>query len=401
MTKITVVGLGYIGTPTAVTFAEAGFSVTGYDINEKTIDNLSSGKLNIYEPGLEEAFKHALDSGMLKFEKELSPSDVFIISVPTPFSMENGKPVSDISFVMAAAREIGSVLKKGNLVVLESTVPPKTTDDMSALLEQVSGISRSEFFCAHCPERIIPGRMLYELKNNDRIIGATSKEAGELAKGIYQKILENGKIHLTDAITAEMCKLAENTFRDINIAYANELSMICDKAGIDVFELIELANCHPRVNILNPGIGVGGHCIAIDPWFLCDKFPDEAQVIKAARCRNDQKPFFVADKAEKELNYDKSKTIAVLGLAFKPDIDDFRQSPSVIFAKELLKRGYKVIACEPFSKNSEVCGITNIPDIEECISKCDYSVIATGHTIFKQSLDIISSKPFYDCIGMS
>lgn len=401
MEKITVVGLGYIGIPTAITLADAGFSVCGFDVNEKVIDSLSAGKLHIVEPGLPEAFKNALAGGRLTFEKQLTPADVFYISVPTPFSMENGKPKSDISYVEAAAHSVGKVLREGNLVILESTVPPKTTEKMTAILEQESGIDSGKFYTAHCPERIIPGNMLYELKHNDRIIGSSSKEGQKIAAGIYQKMLDGGKIHITDDITAEMCKLAENTFRDINIAYANELSVICDKLGIDVFELISLANCHPRVNILTPGVGVGGHCIAIDPWFLCDCFPDEAKVIEAARRRNDAKPYFVADKAEQALNYDKTKTIAVLGLSYKANIDDFRESPSVVLAHELEIRGYKVIACEPYSKDDELKGIKNIPDIHDCIKACDYSIITIAHNQFVDDLPEITAKPFYDCIGIT
>ena len=292
------------------------------------------------------------------------------------------------------------MLKKGNLVILESTVPPRTTETLTRILSETSGLSEDEFYTAHCPERIIPGNLLFELKNNDRIIGSKSKEGAKLAAEIYEKVLENGKIKITDDITAEMCKLSENTFRDINIAYANELSIICDRLGIDVFELISLANCHPRVNILTPGVGVGGHCLAVDPWFISERFPNEAKVITAARRRNDSKPSFVADCVEKGLNFDKTKTVAVLGLTYKPNVDDLRESPSVKLAHILTERGYKVIGCEPWVKREVISDIKNIPDVSEALKKSDFAVLTLGHNQFKEKLKEIRNMPHYDCIGL-
>lgn len=245
--KITVMGLGYIGLPTAITLAEAGFEVCGFDVNKKTIETLQGGHIHIVEPGLQEAFEKAVAHGHLHFSEELGKSDVFYISVPTPFFKdENGSHKADLRFVESAGRMAGKVLEPSNLVILESTVPPHTSEMLARVLSEESGIPMNEIHVAHCPERVIPGNMMYELKNNDRIVGARTPEAAEMAASIYEKVLEKGVVHKTDDLTAEMCKLTENTFRDVNIAYANELSVICDKMGIDVFELIKLANCHPR-----------------------------------------------------------------------------------------------------------------------------------------------------------
>ena len=342
--KITVMGLGYIGLPTAITLAEAGFEVCGFDVNKKTIETLQGGHIHIVEPGLQEAFEKAVAHGHLHFSEELGKSDVFYISVPTPFFKdENGSHKADLRFVESAGRMAGKVLGPSNLVILESTVPPHTSEMLARVLSEESGIPMNEIHVAHCPERVIPGNMMYELKNNDRIVGARTPEAAEMAASIYEKVLEKGVVHKTDDLTAEMCKLTENTFRDVNIAYANELSVICDKMGIDVFELIKLANCHPRVNILTPGVGV-------------------------------------------------------VGLSYKPDVDDLRESPSIELCHILQEKGVKVIACEPFAKDTEVQNIPNV-SFEEVL-KADYLVITLGHTLFKENKDKIAEKPYFDCVGM-
>ncbi|HIY38916.1 MAG TPA: nucleotide sugar dehydrogenase [Candidatus Agathobaculum merdigallinarum] len=397
--KITVMGLGYIGLPTAITLAEAGFEVCGFDVNQKTIETLQGGHIHIVEPGLQEAFEKAVAHGHLHFSSELSKSDVFYIAVPTPFYQdETGSHKADLKYVESAGRMAGKVLEASNLVILESTVPPHTTEMLARVLSEESGIDMDKIHVAHCPERVIPGNMMYELKNNDRIVGARTPEAAEMAASIYEKVLEKGVVHKTDDLTAEMCKLTENTFRDVNIAYANELSVICDKMGIDVFELIKLANCHPRVNILTPGVGVGGHCIAVDPWFIYEQFPAEAKVILAARERNENKPRFVADKVVSSL--DKvTDTVGVLGLSYKPDVDDLRESPSIELCHILQEKGVSVLACEPFAKDSEVQGIPNV-SFEEILQKADYLVITLGHTLFKDNKKLISEKPYYDCVGL-
>ncbi|WP_283674153.1 nucleotide sugar dehydrogenase [Butyricicoccus sp. Marseille-Q5471] len=397
--KITVMGLGYIGLPTAITLAEAGFEVCGFDVNEKTIETLKGGHIHIVEPGLQEAFETAVAHGHLHFSAELSKSDVFYIAVPTPFYQdESGTHKADLRFVESAGRMAGKVLEPKNLVILESTVPPRTTEMLARVLSEESGIAMDELHVAHCPERVIPGNMMFELKNNDRIVGARTPEAAEMAAAIYEKVLEKGIVHKTDDLTAEMCKLTENTFRDVNIAYANELSVICDKMGIDVFELIRLANCHPRVNILTPGVGVGGHCIAVDPWFIYEQFPEEAKVIHASRVRNENKPRFVADKVVSSLAK-VTDTVGVLGLSYKPDVDDLRESPSIELCHILQEKGVRVVACEPFAEASEVQGIPNV-SFEQVMREADYLVITLGHSIFKNNKELISEKSYYDCVGM-
>lgn len=399
MKKITVMGLGYIGLPTAITLAGAGFEVCGFDVSEKVIQSLQAGKIHIVEPGLQEAFDKAVAGGHLHFSAELRPSDVFYISVPTPFYQdENGAHKADLRYVESAGRMIGKVMTADSLVILESTVPPRTTEMLARVLGEESGLPADSLHVAHCPERVIPGNMMYELKNNDRIIGARTPEAARMAEEIYSRVLEKGVCRITDDITAEMCKLTENTFRDVNIAYANELSVICDKMGINVFELIRLANCHPRVNILNPGVGVGGHCIAVDPWFIYEQFPEEAKVIHASRLRNENKPRFVAGKVLSEMKK-VTDTVLVLGLAYKPDVDDLRESPSIELCHLLAEKGVKVIACEPFAPTGEVAGIPNLP-FEEAMAQADFVVVTLGHSLFKENMERIQEKPHYDCVGM-
>ena len=312
------------------------------------------------------------------------------------FKDENGSHKADLRFVESAGRMAGKVLEAPNLVILESTVPPHTSEMLARVLSEESGIPMEKIHVAHCPERVIPGNMMYELKNNDRIVGARTPEAAEMAASIYEKVLEKGVVHKTDDLTAEMCKLTENTFRDVNIAYANELSVICDKMGIDVFELIKLANCHPRVNILTPGVGVGGHCIAVDPWFIHEKFEDITPLIYEARLVNDGKPAWTADRIARDVK--PGAKIAVLGMSFKANIDDTRESPSVLFANILRDRGYTVIACEPYIQG-DVAGYHNF-SLAEAMAQCDYAVITLMHNVFKENKALIASRPYYDCVGL-
>ena len=377
MKKIEIMGCGYIGLPTAITFTLAGFEVCGFDVKQAVVDQLSSGKIHIVEPGLQDALTQALATGRLHFTTKPEPADVFIIAV-------------------SAAREVGSVAKPGNLCVLESTSPPYSTRLVESIVSEVSGMDKSQFMTAHCPERIIPGRMLIELRENDRIIGSNRPEAAEYAKSIYEKVVTKGTIRLTDDLTAEMCKLTENTFRDINIAYANELSKVCDRLGIDVFNLIELANCHPRVNVHTPGVGVGGHCIAVDPWFIHEKFEDITPLIYEARMVNDGKPEWVAERIGRDVK--PGAKVAVLGMSFKANIDDTRESPSVLFANILKEKGYEVIACEPFIRG-DVAGYKN-HTLEEAMTACDYAVITLMHTPFVENKALIATKPYYDCVGL-
>jgi len=396
--SIGIMGLGYIGLPTSITFALAGYTVRGFDVNQTVVDTLNSGRIHIVEPGLQEAFDRAAASGRLNFSTSVPACDAYIITVQTPHRQdEQGRRVSDVSYVRSAASMIAPVLREGCLVVLESTVPPMTTRMVEDILEQGSGLNRDRFYTAHCPERVIPGRILDELKNNDRIIGARLPEAAELARQMYQKVLDKGVIRVADDITAEMCKLTENTFRDINIAYANELSVVCDKLGIDVFRLIELANCHPRVNIHTPGVGVGGHCIAVDPWFIHEKFEKETPLIYTARTVNDGKPGWVADKVASLAPA--GAKVCVLGLAYKPDIDDLRESPSVALCRILQQRGFTVCACEPNVAADEVRGIPVLP-LEKAVEQSDFLVITLQHTPFKSAKALISTRPYYDCVGL-
>lgn len=396
---ITILGMGYIGLPTAIAFAKAGFTVKGFDVNKKVIETLKAGHIHIVEPSLQEAFEEALKSGRLIPTDKLEKSDVFIISVPTPFKKNHEEKIADLSYVESASKEVATVLEENNLVILESTVPPMTTKLMTDILERESGISRDKFMSVHCPERVLPGRILYELEHNDRIIGAERREAGEYTKVIYDAMVKEGTCYITDDITAEMCKLVENTFRDVNIAFANELSVICDKLGIDVFELIKLANKHPRVNILTPGAGVGGHCLAVDPWFIVEKFPKEANVIREARLINDFKPRFIVNKVDEILKGNKNLMVGVLGLAYKPDIDDLRESPAMEIAEILRDKGYKVVACEPNVDSKEVNNF-ELYSFDEILEKADYLVLAQGHKEFKEKIEVLRSKKIYDCLGL-
>ncbi len=397
MKKIEIMGCGYIGLPTAITFTLAGYEVCGFDIQEQVVETLNQGHIHIVEPGLQEAMDQAMATGRLHFSSKAEPADVFIIAVQTPYrDTPEGKRVSDMSYVESAARTVGGVLRAGNLCVLESTSPPYSTRLVESVVSEVSGLPAGEFMTAHCPERIIPGRMLIELRENDRIIGATRPESAEYAREIYEKVVTKGTIRLTDDLTAEMCKLTENTFRDINIAYANELSKVCDRLGIDVFRLIELANCHPRVNVHQPGVGVGGHCIAVDPWFIHEKFEDITPLIYQARVVNDTKPAWVADRIGRDVA--PGARVAVLGMSFKANIDDTRESPSVKLAQILRDRGYEVLACEPFIRG-DVAGFPN-HSLEDAVARADYSVITLAHDPFKARRELIASKPYYDCVGL-
>lgn len=355
--KAVVFGLGYIGLPTSVLLAEHGVDVLGVDVQDRIVDAVNAGKMHIVEPGLQAFLSDAVGCGKLRASRTPEDADVFILAVPTPFR-ENHKP--DLSYIRAACDTLAPVLKKGSLVILESTSPVGTTANIARwLAEKRPDLSfpqdagdNADVQAAHCPERVLPGKVVHEMVENDRIIGGLSKKAAQMAADFY-KIFVRGDIALTDACTAEMCKLTENSFRDVNIAFANELSIICEKCGIDVRELIKLANRHPRVNILSPGCGVGGHCIAVDPWFIVDSAPEDARLIATARKVNDDKAEWVIAKvkklAEKYAATGRNDfSIACLGLSFKPDIDDLRESPAMKITRSLAMafRGH-VLAVEP------------------------------------------------------
>jgi UDP-N-acetyl-D-mannosaminuronic acid dehydrogenase len=386
--KISVLGMGYIGLPTSIIMALNGHDVCGFDTDTRVVDSLGSGRIHIREEGLQDAFTKAAAQGRLRVFGELQAADAYIIAVPTPFKADSEMRTADLSYVESAAVEVSKVLKRGDLVILESTVPPTATRRMTDILVKESGIAREGFYTAHCPERVLPGNILHELENNSRVIGAERRESAEKAKGIYETFVKSGDIFISDDITAEMCKLVENSYRDVNIAFANELSVICEKLGIDVIELIRLANKHPRVNILKPGVGVGGHCIAVDPWFLVERFLDEAKLIRQAREVNDNKPRWTADLVEKNIGNDKNAVIGILGLAYKPDIDDFRESPSIELAHILMDRGYKVIACEPNSSDTAISGIP-LYAFGDAIEKADIVVMTLAHSEFLERIDEI------------
>ncbi len=392
MNSICMIGLGYIGLPTAAVFAKHGVKVKGVDINQHAVDTINEGKIHIEEPGLEELVKEAVDKGLLKAYMTPQEADAFIMAVPTPFKGEDHEP--NLDYIEAATRSLAKVLKRGDLVILESTSPVGTTEKMSAwLAEERPDLTfpqdageESDIRIAHCPERILPGQMIRELIENDRIIGGMTPRCTEAAKKLYQTFVK-GECVETSARIAEMSKLTENAFRDVNIAFANELSILCDKMGIDVWELIEMANKHPRVNILQPGCGVGGHCIAVDPWFIVHDFPHDANLIRTAREINDGKPLYVVSKVKEAVKDISNPTIACLGLAFKPDIDDLRESPALEITKILSdKPDYNILAVEP--------NINELPDVlenrknvklvslDEAVNKADIIVVLVGHKEF-------------------
>jgi UDP-N-acetyl-D-mannosaminuronic acid dehydrogenase len=336
---VNVIGLGYIGLPTAAIMALNNITTYGIDINKKIVSSINEGKVHIYEPGLSEIVSECVSKGYLVGKDKPQIADVHIICVPTPFKKKNKQKEPDLSFVFNAINSLLDVLKCGDLIILESTSPIGTTDRISELLQN-SGFSVGDIDVAYCPERVLPGKIIQELKENNRIIGGVNLKSTTRAMNFYGKFV-SGKIYTTNSKTAEMCKLAENSYRDVNIAFANELSMLCNKNNVDVWELIRLANQHPRVNILQPGPGVGGHCIAVDPWFLVYENELEAKIIRTARDVNDNKPLWVLNQVEKisinfEKIHNKTPVIACLGLAFKADIDDTRESPALEIAKKYI-----------------------------------------------------------------
>ncbi len=343
MEKVCMIGLGYIGLPTASLLATKGFQVHGVDVNTKAVELINQGLIHIYEPDLDVMVKAATQSGNLKASFEPTKADVFILAVPTPFKDQH---VPDVSYVEGAAKSIAPYIEPGNLIILESTSPVGTTEKVAQWIRESrpdlvvppSDHKKSEeqIYIAHCPERVLPGQILKELVDNDRIIGGIDKASTERAKKFYQRFV-NGEILLTNARTAELAKLTENAFRDVNIAFANELSLICDELHVNVWELIELANHHPRVNILQPGPGVGGHCIAVDPWFIVDAAPEQAKLIHQARLVNDNKPYYILEKLKEKIAKFKDPAIACFGLAFKKNIDDLRESPAVLIVEEITR----------------------------------------------------------------
>ncbi len=377
---ICIIGLGYIGLPTASMFAHKGIRVTGVDNNPQVIDSLRQGKVHIFEPGLNELVKEVFENGRLEVSDQPVEADAFIIAVPTPFYDEKK---ADLRFVRAAAESILPVLRTGNLVVLESTSPPLTTLNVVKPILERSGLhAGKDFLLAYSPERVLPGQIIKELVENARVIGGIDHASSTAGQDLY-KIIVEGEIVLTDATTSEMVKLMENTYRDVNIAIANEFSRLADRFGVDIWEAIAIANRHPRVRILNPGPGVGGHCISVDPWFLVEAAPDLTSLIRTSREVNDTQPEFVMDSIKRLVPDLKGKRIAALGLAFKPDVDDLRESPAIEVVHHLAKAGAQVKAFEPFRTDFTLAGVQTVTTLDEALTDSEILVLLVGHSQFK------------------
>jgi len=392
MRKVCVLGLGYIGLPTAALLANRGYEVHGVDILKDVVDTINRGEIHIVEPDLDSFVKAAVNSGKLKADTKPTEADVFVIAVPTPFYKKGYDiPTPNIDYVIDATKSIAPYIKEGNIIILESTSPVGTTEKVSEVLKE-NGVDIEKVYIAHCPERVLPGKIMQELVENDRIVGGINKQSTKKAAEFY-KTFVTGEVLETDAKTAELCKLTENSFRDVNIAFANELSLICDKFGINVWELRELANRHPRVNILYPGVGVGGHCIAVDPWFIVADAKNEAKLIKTAREVNTYKTEWVIEKIKNEalkfeIENKRKPKIACMGLAFKPDIDDLRESPALYIVKRLINENLDILPVEPNIKELDEF---EIYDYKEAINEADIIVFLVGHKEFK-NLKIIDKK---------
>ncbi len=404
--KVTVFGLGYIGLPTASLLATIGYRVTGVDIKQEIVDTINRGDIHIVEPELDVMVRSAVNSGNLVASTEPAKGDIYIISVPTPLT-QNQEP--DLRYIDEVIKNLAPILEENNLVILESTSPVGTTqkiaDDIFDLRPDLS-ITDEDLKIAYCPERVLPGRMLVELVDNDRVVGGINKASTAMAKEFYESFVK-GEILATDAKTAEMTKLTENAFRDTNIAFANELSIICDKLGIDVWELIKLANHHPRVNILTPGPGVGGHCIAVDPWFIVSSAPDESRLIRSAREVNDFKPRHVVELAITAMQEaGDSARICCLGLSYKANVDDMRESPSIEIT-ELLAKFFpgRIVVVEPYAEKLpdklQSAGAELVPDLSAAIKKCDVILLLTDHDEFASiNIEMLAGKKLIDTRGM-
>jgi len=407
--RVTVVGLGYIGLPTAAVLASTGLNVVGVDINPTTVATINRGEIHIVEPALDALVRQTVMTGRLRATTVPESADAFIIAVPTPFK---GQHEPDLSYVEVAAKAVAPYLKKGDLVILESTCPVGTTEQMTRWLAEARPDlafpmeygAGADINVAYCPERVLPGKVLAELVSNDRVIGGITPQCSARARSLYQHFVK-GECILANARTAEMCKLTENSFRDVNIAFANELSLICDKLDINVWELVRLANHHPRVNILNPGPGVGGHCIAVDPWFIVDSAPELAKIIATARTVNDSKPQYVVDKVKATARSFDQPTITCLGLAFKADIDDLRESPAVKIVAMLAKEPMRLLLVEPFitALPKGLAGSDNVSlvSLEEALQQAEIVVGLVDHTCFKQiDRELLKRKTVIDARGI-
>jgi UDP-N-acetyl-D-mannosaminuronic acid dehydrogenase len=378
--SICVLGLGYIGLPTASTFATHGMQVVGVDVNQRVVEVLRNGEIHIHEPGLRTLVQAAFRSGNLKVSEVPEPANAFVIAVPTPI-LEDKR--ADMRYVEAAAESILPHLRVGNLVVLESTSPPRTTLDRLAPILERSGLKAGEdFYLAYSAERVLPGKILQELIENARVVGGVNQASAEAARSLYATFVR-GDIHLTDATTAEMVKLMENTYRDINIAVANEYARLGERLGVDIWQAIRLANLHPRVNILRPGPGVGGHCISVDPWFLVEVAPEQCQLIRQAREVNDAQPGYVVRLVERALNGLNDKTVAALGLTYKADVDDLRESPALAVVQQMAAAGVNVRCFEPFVPAIEVEGAICFQALEDALLEADAVLLLVDHAQFR------------------
>lgn len=398
--KVVTVGLGYIGLPTSALIANNNIHVHGVDVNQGVVDTINAGKIHIVEPSLDEAVANAVKAGFLKADTIPVVADTYLIVVPTPFKAKN-EP--DISFVQAATKAILPLLKENDLYIIESTSPIGTTEKMMHYIFSERPELKNKLFVAYCPERVLPGNVMYELVHNDRVIGGVNEPSTQKAIAFYQQFVK-GELHPTNARTAEMCKLTENSSRDVQIAFANELSLICDKADINVWDLIKLANKHPRVNILQPGCGVGGHCIAVDPYFIVADYPMESQIIGKAREINNYKSFWCAEKVksaklEFQLKEGRKPAVAIMGLAFKPNIDDLRESPAKYIAQKVLQdaQDEEYFIVEPNISSHNVFKLT---DYKDAVNKADIIVFLVAHNEFKD-LSIDKSKKVLDFCGVT
>ena len=397
--EVVMMGLGYIGLPTAALIAQNNTHVHGVDINPKVVETINAGKIHIIEPELDLAVANAVKGGFLKAAISPKEANTYLIVVPTPFK---GKNEPDISFVEAATKAVLPLLKENDLYIIESTSPVGTTEKMMGLIYSQRPELEGKLFIAYCPERVLPGNVMYELVHNDRVIGGVNQASTEKAVAFYKRFIK-GELHKTNARTAEMCKLVENSSRDVQIAFANELSLICDKADINVWELIALANKHPRVNILQPGCGVGGHCIAVDPYFIVAEYPMESQIIGKAREINNYKSFWCAEKVQTaklqfELQQGRKPSIAIMGLAFKPNIDDLRESPAKYIAQKVLQNANneEYFIVEPNIHEHKVLKLTSYQDAAE---KADIIVFLVAHKEFK-TLKLKKDKLVLDFCGV-
>ena len=401
MKQICILGMGYIGLPTACMFANNGFEVLGIDINDDIINKLQNGKLHIEEPELEKIFLEAFNNKKLRVAKEVEKSDIYIIAVPTPINKENK---ANLDYVKSASEMMANYVSKDSLVILESTSPPGTTRNIVGnIIKKNTGlVAGKDYYLAFCPERVLPGKIIMELVNNDRVIGGINTKSAEYARDIYSSFVK-GNIFLTDLETSEFVKLAENTYRDVNIAFANELSVICEKYGINVWDVIKFANMHPRVNILNPGPGVGGHCIAVDPWFILENIDIADTLIEKSRNINNYRPIYIADRVKEILKDIKNPKVTIFGLSYKENVGDLRESPALKIIEELKKKEITVSAFDPLILNGKV----ELSSLEDSLKDSDLLLLFVGHDNFKdvdlnmiyslmRNKNIFDTRNFYD-----